>query len=268
VATQHQSPEELARTFAALASDGFGDTATYLRSLSPEAWSGPTACTEWNMRDLAGHIVGEAVWFPNLVRGATRSEPLYPAQLYEDLKVLPAGELVDRLMSAAYEVRSAIAEATADQLQQQVDMGFTKMPIWRASHVSANEAVVHNWDVRAGLDPAATIPTPWAQTLALGAIELARLIVSRRGSRQGPGTYLLQVGDGVGPVTVVARNGDVSVDRGNISTPDVTLHLTADQYIRVLEGRLDLTRAMQSREVAVNGDPARAKALNLIFPGI
>lgn len=260
--------EKLARTFGAVAREAFAATASYLQSLRDDEWNGPTACTRWTVRDLAGHVVGEAVWFPNLVRGATHGEAPYPGALYEELKVLPDAQLVDRLAGAADEIRSTIDGLTGEQMRLTVDLGFTRLPIWSATHISANEAVVHNWDARSGRDPATTIPARWAQVVALRGVELARLVMDRQAPRDAAGRYVLDVGDGVGPVSVVAEEGRVRVERSAAGEPDIVLHLSADQYIRLVEGRLDLDVALRVGEVVAEGDPGRATYLNRIFPGI
>ena len=266
--TGQSSIEDVARTYARTASDGFADTAQYLRSLPDEDWEGPTGCTEWTVRDLAGHIVGEAVWFPNLVEGVTKGGDLLPMELYEAMKSYPRDRIAHDIEDAAQDLWAAIDEASTDQLNQPVDMGFTQIPIWRATFVSANEAVVHNWDARAGLDPSATIRPEWAVVMSRGMNEFAPLVASREGISDAPGTYLLKVGDGVGPVTITARDRKLTVEFGSAGTPDVTLDLTADQFVRLIEGRLKIGDALERGDITVEGDKARAAALNEIFRGI
>jgi putative sterol carrier protein len=142
------------------------------------------------------------------------------------------------------------------------------MPLWQGVYVGMIEAVYHNWDGRARREPNATIPTPWAQALATLSIETAAWLARQNEAQSAQGTYLLEVGDGVGPVTVSASEGTVRTGGGRQGTPDVTLHLTADQYVRLLAGRLPLRPAIESGEVTVEGDRGRAEGLNRIFAGI
>lgn len=96
---------------------------------------------------------------------------------------------------------------------------------------------------------------------------MAPMIARRHAAAADPGTYLLQVGDGVGPITVEATKTGASVDMGPARNPVVTLRLTADQYVRLIAGRLDLEGA-DRKTVGVEGDAARAAALTRIFAGI
>jgi alkyl sulfatase BDS1-like metallo-beta-lactamase superfamily hydrolase len=130
------------------------------------------------------------------------------------------------------------------------------------------EAVYHHWDARAGREPEATIPPFWAVPLAALLVEFASLIAHRDGAIAAPGRYLFQIGDGVGAMTITVQEGQVRVERGALGTPDVTLHLSADRYARLLAGRLDLARALDSGEVQLEGGRARALELTRIFAGI
>jgi uncharacterized protein (TIGR03083 family) len=267
--TGDQPPiEAVARARAATGAEAYADLARYLRALPAEAWGGRSGCSAWTIRDLAGHVVGEAVWFPALVRGVTRGERPLPNAVYEALKTLPAAELADRMEQAARDIPPAVAEATPAQLQQSVDVGWIALLLWRATALPVMEAVYHHWDARAGREPEAAIPPSWAVALAELLVEFAPLITHQDGALAAPGRYLVQVGDGVGAMTITVQDGQVRVERGARGTPDVTLHLSADRYARLLAGRLDLARALDRGEAQLEGERGRALALTRIFAGI
>ncbi len=98
---QDTSIETLAHAYAETAAEAYEDQARYLRSLPGDAWDGPTGCADWTVRDLAGHVVGEAVWFPTLVRGVTQGAAPLPDERYQSLKTLSAARLADTLEEAA-----------------------------------------------------------------------------------------------------------------------------------------------------------------------
>jgi uncharacterized protein (TIGR03083 family) len=264
---QQPAVEDLARAFARTASAAFQDQAAYFRSLPDDAWHDPTGCAAWTMHDLAGHIVGEAIWFPHLVRTVTAGAPPLPNELWGEIKHLPGREMAGRMSVAAQELVPAVDGATPAQLQQPVDLGFT-VPLWQALWICMFEAVLHHWDGRAGREPGATIPTAWAQRLAGSSVEFAPSFARREAARDAAGRYLLDVGDGVGPITVTAMDGAVTVERAQGGNADVTMHVTADQYMRLLAGRLPLRSALDKGEVTVDGDRARAENLNRLFAGI
>jgi uncharacterized protein (TIGR03086 family) len=42
-----------------------------VRGVAADQWDGPTPCTDWNVRELVNHVVGEDAWTMPLMRGAT-----------------------------------------------------------------------------------------------------------------------------------------------------------------------------------------------------
>jgi hypothetical protein len=147
-------------------------------------------------------------------------------------------------------------------------MGFTRLPLWRATYVAMSEAVFHGWDARVGRDPGAAIPTPWALQVARGAQWFAPLVAHHIGAQKAPGRYRIDVGDGVGPVSVVVQGGNVSLVPGGDGNVDVSLALTADQYVRLIAGRFDPAAAVARGELHVEGEAERVPALKQIFRGI
>ena len=45
-----------------------------VRAVDPDQWEGPTPCTDWNVRALVNHVVGEDLWTGPLMRGSTIEE--------------------------------------------------------------------------------------------------------------------------------------------------------------------------------------------------
>jgi len=266
--TDERTIETTARTYARTAAEAYGDAAATLRAIPETEWSGPTGCAAWDVRTLAGHIVGEAVWFANLTRGVTRHESPLPASLYESLKTLSPAELANQLQQAADAIPTEIEAAAPADLEEEVDLGWTRMPLWRATFVAMEEGVYHDWDLHVGRDPGATIPTPWARTLASGMVFFAPLIASPDGASASPGRYLLHIGDGVGFMTLTAESGHLTLTSGVSGTPDVTVSLTIDQYVRLIAGRLPLEHALQDGSVTIEGKRDTFLGLAGIFRSI
>lgn len=250
------------------AADGFQSVAQYWRTVPNDAWKGPTGASEWNMRVLADHITGEAVWFANLVRGVTAHEDPLPGKIYEEMKAWPIERLAGAVEESGEALRSAIGEAGPDAMRATVDMGFEKLPLWRATYVSLAEAAFHGWDARVGRDPEATIPRDWALQLVRGIEWFAPSVAHRAAAERGPGHYLLRVGDEVGPITVAVEDGSIALQPGEVGQPEVAMSLTADQFVRLIAGRLDLGRLIERGAVRVEGDSVRVPVLQRIFRGI
>jgi uncharacterized protein (TIGR03083 family) len=263
-----QQQADLARSWGHTAGDAFCASAAYFRSLPEDAWSSPTGCADWDERTLAGHIVGEAVWYPNLLSGIIKGEPAHPATLYVEMKAWSPDRQSARLDEAAGELRAAIDQALLQNAQETVNMGWANVPLWQSTYVILMESVYHDWDTRAGRDPQTTIPMSWAFELAKGITFSAPLIAHHDAVAGAAGRYLLEVGDGVGSITVVAEGDDLTVEKGAHGTPDLTLYLSADQCVRLVAGRFSLAGPVDVGTVRFEGDRDRIPGLNRIFGGI
>jgi uncharacterized protein (TIGR03086 family) len=51
-----------------------GATRAYLDGVTPGQWHDPTPCTEWDLKQVANHIIGENLWAAELFRGRTIAE--------------------------------------------------------------------------------------------------------------------------------------------------------------------------------------------------
>ena len=266
--SEGQRHEELGRAWGYTASDAFHASAEYFRSLPDDAWDGPTGCAEWDERTLSSHILGEAVWFPNTLRGVIAGVPAHPAELYEEMNGWSPDRQADRMDEAADEMRAAIDEAIPGHTDDLVDVAWAKVPLWQATYVMLMEGVYHNWDTRGGSDPAATIPTPWAVELAKGVTFSAPLVAHHGAVAAASGRYYIEVTDGAESLTILAEGGALTADRGLHGAPDVVLYLTADQCVRLVAGRFSLVDAVQRGQVRITGDGGRVAELQRIFGGI
>lgn len=270
---QQPAVEDIAGAMTRLHVRAAEDLAGYLRSLPAEAWEGPTACTEWTVRQLAAHVAGANMRYagiahraldspsePKTDNGKAGAQPL-------DLDSLSADQLLDTLVANTHDFQNMVGRATPDQLRQMAQLPFGSFPLWTVATIVAIENVVHNWDAHAGREPQARIPVSWSVPVARAMPGWAPALAS--GDRAGAeGTYLFEVGDGVGPVTLQIQSDGVTIAPGQTGDPDVTLHLTSDQYIRLLWGRLNVLEAVQAGALRTDGDPSRAAQLNKVFAGI
>jgi len=50
------------------------DWAARVAAVKDDQWGDPTPCTEWSVRQLVNHVVGEELWTVPLLRGGTIEE--------------------------------------------------------------------------------------------------------------------------------------------------------------------------------------------------
>ncbi|GAA4604571.1 uncharacterized protein (TIGR03083 family) [Actinoplanes octamycinicus] len=160
------------RTIAALRSDH--DTlAGLLPTLSPEQLTGPSAASEWTVADVLSHLGSGAEINLATVRAALgeseKPGPGFNQSVWDRWNALAPQDQAagwsrsDETLVAALE---AVPAERHDDLR--VDMGFLPEPLPFASFTAMrlSEVLLHSWDVRAGIDPAATLPEASAALLA------------------------------------------------------------------------------------------------------
>ncbi len=124
---------------------GFTDR---VRSVRPEQWSEPTPCSEWDVRALVNHVVGEDRWTAPLFAGATIAEvgDRFEGDL---LGTDPLGAATD----AAAQAEATVSEP--DALERTVHLSFGDTPAREYLWQLLADHLVHAWDlaVAIGADP-------------------------------------------------------------------------------------------------------------------
>jgi uncharacterized protein (TIGR03086 family) len=117
-----------------------GKTRDYLNGVRPSQWADPTPCSEWNVKQIANHIIGENLWAAELLQGRTIAE--VGTRLDGDL----AGD--DPAGAYRASVDAATAAVSAPGAMQTVcHLSFGD---YSGSDYAAQlllDTVVHGWDI-------------------------------------------------------------------------------------------------------------------------
>lgn len=111
--------------------------------IGDHAWSGPTPCEGWSVRDLVGHVVAEELWEPPLLTGRTIAE----VGDRFDGDVLGA-DPVDAARAAA---ASAVEAVEQVDLATTVHLSFGDFPAEFYLEQVFADHVVHTWDLCAAI---------------------------------------------------------------------------------------------------------------------
>jgi uncharacterized protein (TIGR03086 family) len=125
----------------------FGET---LRLAGPDDWGRATPCDEWDVRDLANHLVTENSWVPALLGGATVEEvgDRFDGDQVGDDPV-PAWS---RTAQAATD-----AVGTISDFSQQVHLSYGEEAAAVYLNQLASDFVIHRWDLASGLGQSRTL---------------------------------------------------------------------------------------------------------------
>jgi len=122
--------------------------------IAADHWDLPTPCSDWTVRDLVNHVVGEDLWTPPLLAGRTIAE--VGDQFDGDV-------LGDDPIGTARSAAAAAVSATASALPGGgiVHLSFGDTPMEEYVWQLIGDHLVHEWDLAAAigapreLDPAA-----------------------------------------------------------------------------------------------------------------
>lgn len=105
-----------------------------IAQVSPEQWSNPTPCEEWDVRGLVDHLVRGNLTFGSALAGHPPVQPEHPGQA----------------LGAAYQTSVAVlldAFRVPGVMEKVVTVPFGSVPGIVALHLRIVEALVHGWDL-------------------------------------------------------------------------------------------------------------------------
>jgi uncharacterized protein (TIGR03083 family) len=255
------------RTIAELRAN-HGRLAAEVGPLGDAQLTGPSGASEWTIADVLSHLGSgaEIGWYP--VKAAATGETVDAPENQEVWDRWNAMAPVDQAKSfVQYDEQSvATFEGLSPEQRESItiDLGFMPQPVSLGTVVGMrlNEQTLHGWDVRVGLDPAASLSE-----------ESAALLAEHFGSTM---TFLLgfvgkapEIDQGVGPArvgigghTIVIADA-VSLEPGDADTT-ATFHGPLEAAIRLLAGRLEPQHTPDG--VTVEGNVGLDDLRN-VFPG-
>lgn len=236
--------------------------------LDTRALSRPSACVDWDVADVLGHLGSSAEFgLAGLDAAQTGAEPpdreTFPAvwarwdamrpEERRDAFVAWDEELVTRYEALDEDTRSTL----------RIKLGFLPSPMDVPSVVSfrLTETTLHSWDVRAGADAAATLD-PAAAALLVDRLPLSIGFFGRPDALPGPVTVAISTVDPVRTFALSTAEG-TTLQPGTPAHPDGALTLGAEALIRLVAGRLATHRA----GVGLTASSLTVDDLCRLFPG-
>ncbi len=264
----------------------------YLHALPLEVLSKPSACTQWQVQDVIAHLIGVAETYANSVsRGLQGDTGPLPGRL-------PAGQATAALSAESIAQRSIAARKTfGDQLFATFDVANDRLnsllaelepeqreiPCYHPGGIvkaqnfidlRLKELAVHEWDIRAALEPEAhvspasipAIMTTVSESIASGSLRWAFW----------SGPYLttpvryhfVVTGPGPSKPDVIVEGNTLRMEDAGETTARVTMRCDTETYVLLVYGRLDLEVALASGRLMIEGDRELAIAFGQWFRGI
>lgn len=146
--------DDTAHRFAQ-AADLFGSV---VHQVGADQWGNTTPCTEWDVRALVNHLVGEQLW----------AVPLLDGDSLADVGDRFDGDVLGSDPVAAWDASSAASKAAfavPGVLDRTVQLSYGDESAINYCGQMTLDAAVHSWDLARGIDVPAILPEELAEYL-------------------------------------------------------------------------------------------------------
>jgi uncharacterized protein (TIGR03083 family) len=255
------------RTIAALRAT-HDELAALTPGLSDEQLTGPSGASDWSVAQVLSHLGSGAeialAGYRAALAGTTAPEQTFNESVWDRWNAMAPRDQANGFVEHDAELVAAYEALTSQQRETlQLKLGFLPHPLPLSSYAGMrlNETVLHGWDVRVALEPAAALSDEAADLLAThfaGGLSFLPGFIGKPDRLAGPTVVEIQgtsfgflVGEGVSLTE-------------SVTDPSATFVGPLEAAIRLLTGRLapEYTPA----GVAVTGDVS-LDDLRKVFPG-
>ncbi|MCK1795326.1 TIGR03086 family metal-binding protein [Streptomyces sp. XM4193] len=123
---------------------GFTEFGQRVEYIGDDQWSADTPCTEWSVRDLVNHLIGEHLWAPWLLKGASVAEV---GDRFD-------GDVGGDDPRGAWEAASAVSQPAFHRpgaLELRVDTTMGPLDAEEYGWQMTIDLTVHAWDLARGI---------------------------------------------------------------------------------------------------------------------
>jgi uncharacterized protein (TIGR03083 family) len=259
----------------------------YLTTLPPEAWSRPSACMRWEVRDVVAHLASGAEVYTDVITrsvqgdasppaGRQASGPTNAAAFAEGnaQRVLARREaLGDQVLAtflAAYaRLNHLLASLSPEDWEKPHYTALGPAPLRHRPADRLLELVVHGWDIRSKLEPDAHLSD--ASVPILVEVILGRVFrwLFHPGPRlPTPIRYRVAL-TGLGPTEydIVIAGDQATVAPAGTAVAHVLLRCDPETFVLLMLGRLPLADALAQRRLVAEGAGEQVAAFAQWFQG-
>jgi uncharacterized protein (TIGR03083 family) len=259
----------------------------YLHALPPDAWSRPSVCQRWAVRDVVGHLVLGAELYTSVVSRGLHGDtsPLQGLPEAGSVNAASASSLLDQLSVAR---RESLGEqllstfnATSAQLSQLLaEIGpqdwetvcyhpVGLLPVRMFVNLRLTELVMHGWDIRSRFEPTVSLAS---ESLPAFLDVLTAVVDWAFWPGPQPATlvrYRFEV-TGTVPTSldVVVAGEQARIERGGTARASVIFRCTIETFVFVMYGRLTLQDALAHGRLTVDGEAELVTAFAQWFRGV
>jgi uncharacterized protein (TIGR03083 family) len=250
----------------------------FLRRLSPEDWSHPSACDRWSIADVVAHLIG--VTDTDRLTDALAGTPAQLARLTEDefregigTRAIARRKQLGTDLLSTFETKCVTFKSTLSRVRPEDwsllaahATGPQPLRIW-VDRINAEHAM-HGWDIRSSFDAEATFLPTSLPPLCDMAVRAVRRAFRPDPLRSVPIRYCFSVDT----PHAVKHDLILSADGGRYqalpeAVADVTFEADTLTYLLVIYGRQPLHEAVRSGRMRATGPAELVATLERSFVG-
>ena len=246
----------------------------YLSALTSDAWSSPTACEAWQVRDVVAHMtMGGEMFSGNIGRGlandSSPSEGMPPAgsadmaarQVANAQRAISIRESLGEQLLTAFSARCddldrLLAAIGPQDWDKPCFHPAATIPVRTYVDLRLAELIVHKWDIRSRLEGSAHLPEECLPAMmdAISALIVGYLF--NPGSKLNtPVRYRFELTGAVSSRhDIVVEDGKARMQPADSAAPDVTFRCDAETFVLLAYERITLAAALADGRIVVEGD--------------
>jgi uncharacterized protein (TIGR03083 family) len=261
--------------------------AQYLDTLPPDAWTQPSPCERWEVRDVVGHLTFLAEFYADVIaRGVQGDTALRPDRPPGDGPELAAfhAYLAERAIAiraregghllATFRIRYAHLHHVLAGLGPQdweTPCAFWRfvgtIPVRTFLALIIPELAIHGWDIRSRFErlaPLSTASVPVLLDRIPGMLAFPGVGTFRLDTgAPRPARYHFELTGAVpGTYDILVDNDTARIVSVGPATPHVTFRCTAEIFVLLMFRRLTLEPVMRVGHLTVEGDPGLTAAFD------
>ena len=258
----------------------------YLDALSPEALSQPSACEEWTVADVAGHLTWAAEGFADAIsrgiqgdlsprppegfprEGSPVSRTEYIGQSAIDHRKKLGDGLISNFKASSDRLNQLLASLSPEDLQKNCNFMMNERPVEAMLTSRVQELAIHDWDIRANLDSAPHL-YPESLPVLLERVPTFVAWAFRPGSRlSAPLRYRFKLtGAFTGEHDVVVEGDQARVEAAREAPINGAFRAEAETFVLLMCGRLSVDGAVAEGRLVGGGDGRLAADFGRWFGG-
>lgn len=246
----------------------------YLNTLPADAWSQPSACDAWEVRDVVAHLIGATEMYTrNISRGirgdSSPPESLPPtgavdtasrmaanAQRAIDFRESLGEQLLPTFVSKSDDLNQLLAGLGPQDWEKLCYHPARTIPVQTFLNLAITELVVHEWDIRSRLEP----PAHLSEKSLPAIVDLISVFVVGRLFQPGSKLtttvrYRFELTGAVqGSHDIVVENGAARMEPAGTAAADVTFRCDTETFVLLAYGRIKFDTAVADGLITVEGD--------------